>query len=129
MKWPFTRTTCLEWKGLLDDDGYGRVKVKNQDSRAHRAFFQIWHGKTLSPSTVLLHSCDNPRCFNPGHLSEGTQAQNVADMDEKGRRVAASSLRTHCPMGHEYTEANTVVYRDGKRRCRVCLANKRKVKK
>ncbi len=28
--------------------------------------------------------------------------------------------KTHCPRGHEYTEANTYVFSDGRRRCRRC---------
>jgi formylmethanofuran dehydrogenase subunit E len=118
--WPFKRRSCLEWKGLLDEDGYGRVKVNNTDTRVHRAFFSLWYGVKLEPSDVLLHECDNPRCFNPFHLRKGTQAENIRDMDEKGRRVSSGSLVTHCPQGHEYTVENTKVYKDGKRRCVTC---------
>jgi hypothetical protein len=128
VKWPFSRVSCLEWQGLLDEDGYGRVKVHNTDTRAHRAMFEAWYGVKLKPEDVLLHGCDNPKCFNPHHLRKGTQAENVADMDAKGRRVSASALVTHCPSGHEYTVDNTVVYADGKRRCRQCIRDKRKSK-
>jgi DNA-binding transcriptional regulator YdaS (Cro superfamily) len=36
---------------------------------------------------VAMHSCDNPRCNNPAHLSWGTSAENNADRDAKGRAV------------------------------------------
>lgn len=36
---------------------------------------------------VLAHSCDNPKCCNPGHLRAVPQAENVADMIRKGRGV------------------------------------------
>lgn len=34
---------------------------------------------------VLMHSCDNPRCVNPGHLKIGTQRDNIRDAIAKGR--------------------------------------------
>lgn len=118
--WPYTRVSCLEWAGLTDDDGYGRVKIGGSDTRAHRAIFELWYGVSLSAEQVILHACDNPKCFNPYHLSVGTQRDNVRDMDAKGRRVSGNALKTTCPHGHEYTPENTVVYKDGKRRCKAC---------
>lgn len=123
--WPYERKSCLEWQGSLDKDGYGRTSKDGVDAKAHRAFYEAWYGKKLSSDTVLLHSCDNPKCFNPHHLSEGSQLDNVRDMDSKGRRVAHKALVTHCPRGHEYTPENTIVYRDGKRRCKTCRSLKR----
>jgi hypothetical protein len=124
--WPFKKESCLEWQGLLDRDGYGRVKHNGEGKRAHRTIFEIWFGRILTPEQVLLHACDNPKCFNPFHLSIGTQADNVADMDAKGRRVSASSLVTVCPRGHQYTEDNTLIYKDGKRRCKKCREESKK---
>lgn len=34
-----------------------------------------------------MHTCDNPRCCNPDHLREGTQLDNIADRDRKGRQA------------------------------------------
>lgn len=37
----------------------------------------------------------------------------------EGRVIVPYATRTHCPQGHEYTEANTYMYR-GSRSCREC---------
>lgn len=35
-----------------------------------------------------MHSCDNPPCCNPRHLSPGTRQDNVDDCVRKGRVVS-----------------------------------------
>lgn len=126
IQWPFERASCLEWGGARDKDGYGRVEHQSSAStRAHRVFYELFFGKALAADTVLMHRCDNPACFNPHHLTATSQLENVRDMDAKGRRVNASTLVTHCPRGHEYTDANTVIWNDGKRRCRTCETHRR----
>ena len=43
----------------------------------------------LEDSQVVRHACDTPQCCNPGHWIAGSQAQNVKDMDDRGRRVTS----------------------------------------
>lgn len=35
---------------------------------------------------VVCHTCDVKLCINPDHLCIGTQAENLLDMNKKGRR-------------------------------------------
>jgi hypothetical protein len=76
---------CWPWLGWIDPkDGYGRTSVAGKKTLAHRAVYEDLVGPIL-PGFDLLHSCDNPPCCNPRHLSPGIHAHNMADMARKGR--------------------------------------------
>jgi hypothetical protein len=36
----------------------------------------------------VRHKCDNRACLRIDHLEIGTQADNIADMDNRGRRIS-----------------------------------------
>lgn len=77
--------SCWEWLGPKDRDGYGRYNMKPSRYGAHRLAYE-WIKGPIPPNMVVCHSCDNPSCVNPDHLWIGTQLDNIADMDAKGRR-------------------------------------------
>lgn len=54
---------------------------------AYRVAYVMWYGVEIPPKTMVLHSCDNPRCVNPHHLSLGDQTKNMAQCAERGRWV------------------------------------------
>lgn len=113
---------CWEWQGQSLPHGYGqfRVGTRATDPKeyTHRLAWS-WANGPIPAGHNVLHRCDNPRCVRPAHLFLGTQADNVADMDAKGRRRSNNSEKTHCRSGHPYDEANTY-RRKGERRCRTC---------
>jgi hypothetical protein len=76
---------CLVFTGCKDDCGYGRINKDGKLVRIHRAVYEMAHGE-IPPGMVVMHSCDNRACWNKAHLSIGTQAENIKDMDKKGRR-------------------------------------------
>jgi len=81
---------CWNWTGSLNNKGYGmhyvRGKKPNRKWLAHRVSYEA-HKGFIPDGMLVLHSCDNPRCVNPKHLRTGTHKENVADMDERRRRV------------------------------------------
>lgn len=50
-----------------------------------RIMAEVKYGKELNSSDIVMHSCDNPACVNPEHLSIGTHKENVLDKVFKGR--------------------------------------------
>jgi hypothetical protein len=87
---------CWVWTKEVNNMGYGRFTTWQHGGRTrfltHRLAYQLTTGLPLV-GVVLLHSCDNPPCCNPAHLTPGTQAQNVADMKTKGRAVSPPTHR------------------------------------
>ena len=72
---------CWPWTGPRTNGGYGTFR----GTTAHRAVYERTVGPLL-PGQVVMHTCDNPSCCNPEHLRAGTQQENIADMQDKGRR-------------------------------------------
>jgi hypothetical protein len=82
---------CWDWAAALDRRGYGAIR--SDDGRvvkAHRVSWELASGPVPSGLSVL-HRCDRPSCVNPAHLFVGTTADNVRDMDDKGRRRTGPS--------------------------------------
>lgn len=83
-------TECWEWTRGVGAGGYGMIRFRGQNYRVHRLSAWCYVGLDLEDTkTKVCHRCDNPLCFNPVHLLLGSQAENIRDMDAKGRRVPA----------------------------------------
>lgn len=81
---------CREWIGGKDEDGYGLFKVHTKSVRAHRKSYELFHGP-IPDGLVVMHSCDNPSCILPSHLSVGTYKQNTQDAVSKNRMTRKSA--------------------------------------
>lgn len=80
---------CWVYKGATDRRGYGRpCRMLFGGGRkryyAHRRSYEI-HKGPIPEGMLVLHSCDNPPCCNPDHLSLGKDADNHVDMRARGR--------------------------------------------
>ena len=109
---------CWPWTGTLGgSNGYGAFWLDGHQVPAHRYSLAL-SGIEIPPGMIVMHSCDNPPCVNPAHLSVGTNADNTADMFAKGRQ--GTRPQTHCNRGHEFTPENTKIEASGSQRCRTC---------
>jgi hypothetical protein len=81
---------CWPWKAAKTGGGYGYIRVGLRTLVASRIAYQLTKGR-IPKGKSILHSCDNPPCMNPAHLSPGTQGQNLRDSYSRGRRSSAGT--------------------------------------
>lgn len=112
---------CWTWTGTRTLAGYGQLKVNGKPTYAHR-FSLILAGISVPADAVVRHSCDTPSCVNPRHLIVGTQQENMADAQLKGRLVGGPR-KERCLRGHDFTDENSY-WAGGRRQCRACKAER-----
>jgi hypothetical protein len=120
-------TDCWLWTGSITPNGYGQFFDGEKLVTAHRWLYGQMVEAVLDDADAdhLCHNrdltcaggstCRHRRCSNPEHIEPTTHLENV----RRGRGGAYWRAKTHCPQGHEYTEANTYIYK-GRRVCRQC---------
>ena len=88
---------CWLWTAGRFAEGYGAFVTAGRPHGAHRVSWEIFRGEIPADARAsrggtlyVLHNCpggDNPLCVNPRHLWLGTNVQNLADRDAKGRQA------------------------------------------
>ena len=83
-------TNCIEAPGST------RYRFKWRDGKvylAHRLAYCDANGLQISDiaGQVVRHSCDNPACIQPAHLSLGTQQDNMNDKVDRQRQAKGSA--------------------------------------
>lgn len=114
---------CWIWRGALNEGGYGIVQLGRGigTDRTHRVVYRAMVGE-IPAGLTLDHLCHRPACVNPAHLDPVTRTENTLRQWAvgKGNAGASNVLKTHCPHGHPYDEANTRKDKNGRRHCRTC---------
>ncbi len=105
---------CWLFGGAITRNGYGQVRRKGVTLYAHRYMWTLMRGP-IPAGMQIDHLCRVRHCINPQHMEVVTHRENL----RRGEGITARLARkTHCPHGHEYTEANT--YRPPSTRHRIC---------
>lgn len=71
-------TGCWLWRGRLDGNGYGQIKVDGQARGVHRVSFALFK-RPIKPGREIDHNenfCRNHACCNPAHLRESSKHAN-----------------------------------------------------
>jgi hypothetical protein len=79
-----TGNGCWEWRGRLNNSGYGFVYFDGKSQAAHRVAYALTRGP-IAEGFELDHRCRNRACCNPDHLEPVTREENM-------RRVRSASL-------------------------------------
>lgn len=75
---------CWNWTASTRR-GYGRLRIgSGKQASAHRLVMEAEFG-SIPPGCIVRHSCDNPLCVNPLHLSIGMPLENMNDKARRGR--------------------------------------------
>lgn len=96
--------SCWLWTSAFGDRGYGVFWVggTKRSVFAHRYSYEL-HKGGIPDGQIVMHSCDNPACVNPDHLSTGTYKDNTQDAYRKNRRGVGSNATGSKPSMTELT--------------------------
>lgn len=100
---------CWPWTTATNEHGYGVMRPEGKRSgptiKAHRVSLML--AGVEVDGQLIRHSCDNPPCVNPAHLSVGTHADNSADMVSRDRQARGSRSGVSKLTEQQVTEIRT----------------------
>jgi len=112
---------CWIWLGRRAR-GYGYFWIarkpdgKHHSIPAHRVSYE-WLKGPIAEGLEADHLCRVRHCVNPDHIEPVTRRENIM---RGANFCAAKARKVRCKFGHWFTEANTIIRKDGRRSCRKC---------
>ena len=122
--WPKVKKTetCWLWMGFLNNWGYG---LFFDDVQIHSHRWAYIQAKGPIPTGLQIdHLCRVRHCVKPDHLEAVTLYVNI--LRGEGRS-AQNARKTKCIRGHPLSGENLYVRPDGKRQCRECKRQLRRL--
>ena len=82
-----SRVSALLGQTIKNEDGCWvsdtqtprKVRFRGRQVAAYRLVYCVLNRAIVSEEVVVRHRCHNRRCMNPGHLVEGSRADNKRD--------------------------------------------------
>jgi hypothetical protein len=108
---PEPNSGCWLWTASTFKGGYGQFWTGQKYTGAHRASYEMFRGE-IAPKMQILHSCDNPLCVNPEHLSVGTNLDNQHDSIKKGKKA---TFKGETNPTHKLTMEQILIIREDNR--------------
>lgn len=126
-----TSGNCWIWMGGKCRFGYGSSYSSGKYIKAHRHAYILSKGN-IPKELEVMHSCDNPSCVRPEHLSLGTHRENMQDSLLRGRRPKyLNEKRSVCKRGHNISSPENVYvnpnHPEKGRICRICRSANNKI--
>lgn len=109
------RDACLPWH----TGKKGRIWVNGKIELVSRLVLAANLGRKIAPGMLACHTCDNPPCFSPWHLYEGSHADNMRDMRVRRRSFGATQPERHRQNGIEAGKKNIWTKGEGNPRARL----------
>lgn len=66
---------CWNWTGYVNKKGYGQIKLNGKAHWVHRVSHSVFNGP-IPEALTIHHTCHNPSCVNPDHLTTATTSEN-----------------------------------------------------
>lgn len=82
---------CVYWPWSERRIGYIRAYIHGEKTLVHHWVYGEINGhlpRQVGPGAkgvLVMHTCDNPPCCRPSHLTTGSNQQNLQDASTKGR--------------------------------------------
>jgi hypothetical protein len=118
---------CWVWRGMVNKDGYGRIRAYGKRVFTHRVAYELLVGP-IPEGLTIDHICGHHRCLCPDHLEPTTGVENVLR--------GGNSAKTHCIHGHAFDEENTHYavnlkqpHRPHIRQCKECMRTRQHIRR